>query len=236
MIRYKLIRYRLRHIVIEHIVIFLLDTLCHLTVGLHLCLCPVLEILTDLVDLVGTGCCGILIRDGLRTLIPFLPGLADGDCLVGHGGLDELCAQDGLVKKFTLDTHCLVLLLINPIRSFHIPCTASRRKGHVNIGLFPDIFLVELRIYPRRTDTEINKVGGNVKWLFLFQFLDIDVILSVCIVVDGLLQLLTDVATEVFVGYCHFVGAGILKPKSADNDTLANIFLGPLVIIGRFHT
>ena len=147
-LRYKPHGNAFGHIVIEHVIIDALNTLTHGWVTLHLRSCPLLEVLTYLVYLVGTGLRGFLVGDGLGTAIPFLVRLANGDGLVLHGGFNELRTHDGLVKQFTHNTHRTVLLFTNRVRCPHEPCATSRSEGNVNVGFLLHIFLVQLGVYP----------------------------------------------------------------------------------------
>ena len=62
-------------------------------------------------------------------------------------------------------------------------------------------------------------------WNYLFKCFDIGIILAVLVVVDGLLQLVTDVAAQIFVAYFYLSACRVLKAESCFKYLVSHIGL-----------
>ena len=140
-----------RNIVVELLVIGFLDACRHFSVTLHLLVCPLLEVRTDLVNLGCTCLCSFLVSNGLSGLaaaVAYTVSLADGDCLVLQGCFNKFATKDELIHDLATNTHSLVLFMLDVIRYIHVPCTAYVGKLCIYIGALLDVVLVKLWLYP----------------------------------------------------------------------------------------
>ena len=110
----KLLRYGLGHIVVELLVIDTLDLISHVRIGLHPLPCPILELLTDLVYLIGAGLRRLLVRYRLSgSVVRNLSCLGHRDGLVLHSGLYKLMPEHGLMAYRAYHAHSPVLLCLH---------------------------------------------------------------------------------------------------------------------------
>ena len=114
---------------------------------MHLASCPVLEVLSYLVNLVAASLCRITVSLPY-ILAVLLVGSGNDDGFILNGSLDKLVSRNNLVEQQTLHAKGIVLFLVDVIRSIHKPGTTGRSKLHIHVGSFLHIVLVQLRINP----------------------------------------------------------------------------------------
>ena len=135
-LRHKLVRYAHRHKVVEHIVIDTFHTFRHFRVALHLLPCPILEILTDFINLGGTSLCRFLVGNCFCCAVIVFLGGGNRDASVLNGGFYKGVSHNGSTEHFTGHAHGTVLFVVGKVWLFHKPSTAYCCKTDIYFRSF----------------------------------------------------------------------------------------------------
>ena len=224
----KLLRYGLGHIVVELLVIDTLDLIGHVGIGLHPLPCPVLELLTYLVYLIGAGLRRLLVRDRLSgSVVRNLYCLGHRDGLVLHSGLYKLMPKHGLMAYRAYHAHSPVLLCLHRGLFPKLPCTASVYAPHANARHFLYEIVVQLGVYPRGSNRELDQMGRDIHRHLTLQCLYIGIVSSILILLLGLGQLLPHISAQVLIDNLYLTANGILEPKPAIDNLFTYLVLAP---------
>ena len=222
-LRHKLVRYAHRHKVVEHIVIDTLNQCRHFRVALHLLPCPILEVLTDFINLGGTSLCRFLVGNGFCCAVIMLLGGGNRDASVLNGGFYESVSHNGATEHFTGYTHGTVLFVVGKVWLFHKPSTAYGSKPDIYLrALFYEI-LIQFRVNPRTAEGKVNQVCGDFHWHNLLQRLDVTVKFPILVVFFCLTQFLTDISAQILIRCFQLPGYRVLETVTVLNDFFLHI-------------